>query len=180
MAVTNLKKNREGYGYRYTELAEIHNYLESRGIYYRQYIEPIGDVDYIVTVPIVDGQEGAPIRGCRVVEAKLSGKVNPAQEYGAALTFCRRYSLLMAFGLATTDDDANCLTVDPMAEEQEELSLKKISQTHIKALNAMIDELHRDRDKMLEYYGVESIADLSEAQYGDAMNMLIEVKNKKK
>ena len=27
MAETNLKKNREGYGYKYTDLAQIHQYL---------------------------------------------------------------------------------------------------------------------------------------------------------
>lgn len=111
MAKTNIKKNAAGYGYKYTDLAEIHNYLESNGIAYRQYIEPIEGTDYIVTVPIINGEEKDPIRGCRVVEAKLSGKSNPVQEYGASLTYCRRYSLLMAFGLATTDDDAESLTV---------------------------------------------------------------------
>ena len=28
MAETNLRKNKNGYGYKYTDLAEIHNYLE--------------------------------------------------------------------------------------------------------------------------------------------------------
>jgi hypothetical protein len=39
---------------------------------------------------------------------KVSGK-NPAQDYGSALTYARRYSLLLAFGLATADDDAAAL-----------------------------------------------------------------------
>lgn len=109
-----LNKNAQGYGYKYTDLAEIHRYLELNEIEYIQYIEPEftdGEiVDYVMTVPIIDGERKDPIRGCRVIRADLDGKKNPAQEYGSALTYARRYSLLMAFGLATADDDAQRLT----------------------------------------------------------------------
>ena len=115
MASTNLKKNAKGYGYNYTNLAEIHNYLEQNGYRYYQYVEPIDGNDYIYTVPIKVDENGeehalAPRRGCRIVQATLTGKSNPAQENGSAITYARRYSLLMAFGLATDDDDAQCMT----------------------------------------------------------------------
>lgn len=110
---TRLKKNAKGYGYTYTDLAEIHKYLEEEGWTYYQYVEPDPNGnDYIMTVKVdKDGKESMPIRGCKIPQATLSGKNNPAQEYGSALTYARRYSLLMAFGLATTDDDAESLTV---------------------------------------------------------------------
>lgn len=107
---TNLKKNKEGYGYKYTELAEIHRYLEENKMSYYQYIERIGEDDYIMTVRIFEGKEQPALRGCRVVNATLQGIKNPAQEQGSALTYARRYSLLMAFGLATEDDDAQSLS----------------------------------------------------------------------
>lgn len=120
-----LNKNKEGYGYCYTDLAEIHRYLEQNNMRYYQYIEVIEGNDYIMTVKIVDGEEQKPIRGCRVVNATLSGKSNPAQEQGSALTYARRYSLLMAFGLATDDDDAESLSVvkEPTLEEAKEYVL---------------------------------------------------------
>lgn len=107
---TNLKKNKDGYGYKYTELAEIHRYLEENNMSYYQYIERIDNDDYIMTVKIINGEEKTPLRGCRVVDATLQGIKNPAQEQGSALTYARRYSLLMAFGLATEDDDGASLT----------------------------------------------------------------------
>ncbi|MBR6613140.1 MAG: ERF family protein [Clostridia bacterium] len=105
-----VKKNAEGYGYAYTDIAEIHRFLEQNNMSYYQYIERIDNDDYIMTVKIIDNIEQAPLRGCRVVQATLSGIKNPAQEQGSALTYARRYSLLMAFGLATEDDDAGSLT----------------------------------------------------------------------
>lgn len=107
---TTLKKNKEGYGYKYTELAEINAYLADNDMFYYQYTETIDGNDYIMTVPIIDGEEKPPRRGCRIVQATLQGVKNPAQEQGSALTYARRYSLLMAFGLATEDDDAAALT----------------------------------------------------------------------
>lgn len=113
MAETNLKKNKDGYGYKYTELAEIHNYLEKNNMKYYQEIETneANGQDYIMTYRCIDDKwEEKPKRGCRVVDATLQGIKNPAQEQGSALTYARRYSLLMAFGLATEDDDAQSLS----------------------------------------------------------------------
>lgn len=107
---TRVKKNSKGYGYKYTDLSQIHEYLEEMGIRYIQTMETDEKGDYIVTIPIINGKKTEPIRGCRIPETKLSKNDNPAQEYGASLTYARRYSLLMAFGLATEDDDAERLS----------------------------------------------------------------------
>ena len=110
---TILNKNSEGYGYKYTDIAEIHKYLEENGMKYYQEIQTseINGFDYIMTYRFINGEwEEKPKRGCRVVDATLQGIKNPAQEQGSALTYARRYSLLMAFGLATDDDDAQSLT----------------------------------------------------------------------
>lgn len=153
MAETTLRKNANGYNYKYTDLAEIHSYLESRGWSYYQYIEVIDGNDYIMTVCIKDGKEEAPKRGCRVVQATLKGTNNPAQEQGSALTYARRYSVLMAFGLCTTDDDAACMSVP-----------KNSNATLSKA--DLIDKVEALADTkgvpMEEIYGMANISDLTD------------------
>lgn len=114
-----VSKNKEGYGYKYTDISEIHRFLEENNMSYYQYIDRIDGDDYIMTVKIIDGKEQSVIRGSRVVQATLSGIKNPAQEQGSALTYARRYSLLMAFGLATDDDDAQSLSRPQITSKEE-------------------------------------------------------------
>jgi hypothetical protein len=121
-----IKKNKEGYGYKYTELAEINKYCLENNITYYQEVETceINGKDYIITY-INDGETTTKHRGCEIVKAVLQGIKNPVQEYGSSLTYCRRYSLLMALGLATEDDNAQSLTEpnEPTKEEAEEYKL---------------------------------------------------------
>ena len=121
MKITIAKKT-EGYGYKYTELADINKYCEDNEIRYNQEIETceINQKDYIITY-LVENGEITKHRGCQIVDAVLQGIKNPVQEYGSSLTYCRRYSLLMALGLATEDDDAASLTQksEPTKEDAE-------------------------------------------------------------
>lgn len=119
MAKSTIAKKTEGYGYKYTELADINKYCEELGITYYQEVETsdVNQKDYIITYLVSeDGSKIVKHRGCQIVEARLSGINNPVQAYGSSLTYCRRYSLLMALGLATEDDDGASL--NEMTEEQ--------------------------------------------------------------
>ena len=163
MAETTLRKNANGYNYKYTDLAEIHTYLESRGWSYYQYIDVIDGNDYIMTVCIKDGKEEPPKRGCRVVQATLKGTNNPAQEQGSALTYARRYSVLMAFGLCTTDDDAACMSTP---------------KTPVRFTKAdLMDKIEALADTkgvpMEEIYSMASISDLTELN-GDRLLKLLD------
>lgn len=163
MATSNIKKEADGYGYKYTDLAQIHTYLEAKNIEYYQYIERLGEDDYIYTVPIIEGVEKPARRGCRVVQAILSGKTNPAQEQGSALTYARRYSLLMAFGLATTDDDAQLMTAD---------------ETVVKAVNYIKARKAEYQQGILAHYGLSKLESMTREQAEDFLGQ-IDKKGKK-
>lgn len=126
---TRITKSTQGYGYKYAELSDINKYCEDNNIRYYQEIETseINHEDYIVTYVSEDGKSYVRHRGCKIVDAKLSGINNPVQEYGSSLTYCRRYSLLLALGLATEDDDAQSVS-KPVARPQSKVVQKAVVQ----------------------------------------------------
>lgn len=173
MAETTLTKNQKAdiptknggkYSYQYVDIAQIHEYLEQNNMKYIQQIKRIENDDYVMTLRYVNGEwEKEWLQGARVVQATLMGNNNPAQEQGSALTYARRYSLLMAFGLATEDDDAN--------------SLNKNSKQEPKATQKQIDillENYEDEnlDKLLKVNNIEKIEDISMKKASELISKL--------
>ena len=119
-----IKKNKEGYGYTYTDISAINKYCEENGITYYQEVETceVNSRDYIITY-LTENNETKRYRGCQIVQATLQGIKNPVQEYGSSLTYCRRYSLLMALGLATDDNDAQDLTISTINTKEDALKM---------------------------------------------------------
>ena len=163
MAETNLSKNKEGYGYKYTDLAQIHEYLEKNNMSYYQYVDTIEGRDYVMTVPIINGEEKPARRGVQIVNAVLNGIKNPAQEQGSATTYARRYSLLMAFGLATEDDDGQALT---KKNKNNDSTNNKISEADANRVKEMMQELGWNVSELLEKnYKIKDTTELTAIQY---------------
>ena len=119
-------KSGKDYSYQYTDLASINRWLDENGLDYYQEVEtnPVNGKDYINTWRYINGEwEDKPKRGCQVVDATLLGVSNPAQQNGSALTYARRYSLCLAFGLATEDDDG-AMVGEPTKEDAENYTFK--------------------------------------------------------
>ena len=158
-----IRKNSQGYGYKYTDLAEIHRHMEEVGMSYYQEIETVDGEDFIITY-ILDATDKVirKCRGCRVV--KVSGK-NPAQDYGSALTYARRYSLLLAFGLATTDDDGAALTSNSPNKRTRPCKAEALDRQAgidtVKRLLDVGDIKLVDVQKEVRKYGVEKMQELS-------------------
>lgn len=89
---------------------------------------------------------------------------NP-QDVGKAMTYGRRYGLAAMLCVAQEDDDGNSL-----AKKAEEVKL--ISPEQSVELQALIDEIKPDMPKLLRYFKVKAIGDLTEEQYGKAVEML--------
>ena len=164
---TTLKKKKEGYGYKYTELAEIHNYLEQNNMRYIQQIKRIDNDDYVMTKRCFnDKWEEEWLQGCKVVDATLQGIKNPAQEQGSALTYARRYSLLMAFGLATEDDDAQKLS-KPKEESKKEV---KATDAQIKLIVARLN--NEQQKQVIDTYELKNITELTIKQASEVIKCL--------
>lgn len=172
---STIAKKTEGYGYKYTELADINKYCEENDIRYYQEVETseINQKDYIVTY-VTKGDKITKHRGCQVVDAVLQGIKNPVQEYGSSLTYCRRYSLLMALGLATEDDDgAKCGKKFDKKEEKQEGSQRIALINRINELELELDIPH---EKTLEVYKVSSNNQMTDSQLQECIKRMEQVK----
>ena len=164
---TTVAKNKKGYGYKYTDLAQIHEYLESINAKYIQIIKRIEGEDYIFTKRCFDNKwEDEWLQGSKVVDAVLSGIKNPAQEQGSALTYARRYSLLMAFGLATEDDDAQTKSKEPSPAEQELIGI------YMSKMRELEYETHTEHEDILKHFKVKSDIEMNLKQLKEAVSIL--------
>lgn len=181
---STIAKKTEGYGYKYTELADINKYCEDNNIRYYQEVETseINQKDYIITYLVI-GDKIEKHRGCQIVEAVLSGIKNPVQEYGSSLTYCRRYSLLMALGLATEDDDGASLNQEPTKEEALEYVIdfgkhkgKKLTEVPKEYLEWMLGNSNNERIiKLIELATGMKVPDEEEQE--QRLNFITEIQN---
>lgn len=181
-------KNGNKYSYQYVDIAQIHEYLEENNTKYYQYTERIDGDDYIMTVRIINGMEMPPLRGSRVVDATLFGTDNPAQKQGSALTYARRYSLLMAFGLATEDNDANDLNIIKEVTQEEAdnykltfgkykgMTLKEVQKEKPDYIDWLLDNSKDERIiKIIELATGKTIP--SEEEQKEILNKMMELHN---
>ena len=146
---TNVKKKSTAGGagkfsYKYTDLATIHEEMEKQGITYYQYTkyDENAHADYVYTVITKDGKVTEPIRGAKIVEGNTLAGGNAAQQYGSALTYARRYSLLMALGWATEDDDAQSAGSTYEPQKIAPRSLQNNGRLDFDAVREELAELH--------------------------------------
>lgn len=141
-------KSGKEYSYTYTDLASINKWLDENGLDYYQEIETneTNGKDYIMTYRYINGEwEEKPKRGCQVVDSILTGNSNPVQQYGSSLTYCRRYSLCLAFGLAMEDNDG--ANISEMTKEQAE----KYTINFGKHKGKLLTELVKEHDPYIDW-----------------------------
>lgn len=115
---TIVKNNSQGYGYKYSNLADLHR----AGVNIpKMRVKPTEFGDYVEYLD----DKGEWQIGAKVVTFEAKG-MNASQVYGAALTYARRYTVQMAEQVACDDDDgiegakqSNGSTVDSTATKKQ-------------------------------------------------------------
>ena len=82
---------------------------------------------------------------------------NNAQAFGSALTYCRRYGLVTAFGVPTEDDDGNAAA----RRGQSEAVSPSLSDADWAAIVQLIEATGTDTAKLCAAYNVKSLKELS-------------------
>lgn len=113
-----LPKDKNGYGYKYTDLDTIVNYirpiLKKHNFAFTQCLQALDGKNGIMTMLI--HSSGETLSGfCLLPEVDGKG-MNNAQKMGASITYMKRYGLAAILGLSTDED------TDGVAEKQKTCS----------------------------------------------------------
>lgn len=158
-----IKNLSDGYNYKYASLGDIakQGYTIPK---MKTQSEVVGDnvIEYVYYYDL-DLKEW--IQGARVVMPDMKSS-NNAQKYGAAITYSRRITTLLALGLASADDveieineqyDPNKDSGEVLRDSQKEIISKWDSQTIV---------------SMLNYFGIHNIDEMTYEMGRVAINLV--------
>ena len=170
-----IKKNKNGYNYKYADLAAIHEMLAGAKISYWQETITENGKDYICT-HVVDDETGEELRkgrGSEIVPVQeINGKVNPPQAMGGSISYSRRYSLLLILGLATEDDDAESLTSHKVM--QKPTAAPSAANAGRVSFDDIREKIKNMRGTELEFYKDKIMAQKMTYKQKDAINAIFE------
>lgn len=96
-----------------------------------------------------------------------------AQGAGSVVTYLRRYALMAMAGVSGDDDDGNAAVRAPVAlAESAGPTTLLINSEQRKALMAIADEVGADKERFLNWLGVDSFASIPASQYQKAVAAL--------
>lgn len=163
--VENASKNSSNphFKSKYADLAEVLNTV--RPVFSENGLSLIQSTEFdgalvSVTTTIAHKEGGYVTAKASCVPAKTD-----AQGVGSATTYLRRYSLASVCGIAQEDDDGN-------ASAHNGKPVAKITEKQEAELSDYIEATGTDRAKMLAYFKVQALSDLTAAQAVQAMNMI--------
>lgn len=99
-----------------------------------------------------------------------SGSKNLIQQNASATTYLMRYTLIMALGLTTADED-----IDARMPE----TFEYITDDELANLEDLVGSYVTNRSKLMEFLGVKELSHLKRSQYQNAVQA-IKMKGSKK
>lgn len=162
-----IKNASEGYGYSYSSLAD----LARAGVKI-----PVMKTERIDGEEYVFAKVGDEwIQGAKVVELEMKG-MNPAQAYGSALTYARRYTVQLISAIACDDDSK--------LEAHSEQDRKNFSESKKKSYGLSFDSVQErldmidDMDSLKDYYEELKAKKLSDKQMATINKMVNKTKER--
>lgn len=144
-----LEKNKEGFKFKYVELGEIieevtpHLVDEELGYRHSTEVNDRGDNIIKTTIFEINGTDSI-FSSLRIPEGVTLGGMNGYQSLGSALTYFRRYTLLVMLGILTGED------VD-VVKPQEKKTQKLEGDNYVSKIQALI-KLKRKRPQLEAYF----------------------------
>jgi hypothetical protein len=152
------------YSYTYAELDDIarvvNPILARHGLSYSW--DSTVDRDILTCLCTVRHLNGHSVTSRFTLPVENPSAMNPQQKVGAALTFAERRSLSAVLGLTTTNDDTDANPVDPTP----------INEDQVTELEDLIRETDSNRQRFLDYMGVESMAAIQASDYQRGLKAL--------
>jgi hypothetical protein len=100
---------------------------------------------------------------------------NDAQGFGSALTYCRRYALVTAFGVPVEDDDGNAAVKGQSQQgtvSQTPSWKGEIPDAEWARLVQLLEVTKADGKAMLAYFKVADLRKMTPVQYAEAVDLL--------
>lgn len=119
-----------------------------------------------VTVETVFMHESGEVIRCGKLHVPAA-KQDP-QGFGSALTYCRRYSLMAACGIAPEDDDGNAAS-----KQQPVVKARTVSADQIKAIEIAADEAGIAIAEICKVGKINSIAELPAEKCANLINWIL-------
>lgn len=143
-ALPIMKKASKGFKFKYTNLSDIEKKLKpmlsEKKIGYQHSLDIVGDSNVLVTTIFdLESEETQTHKLLIPPAVKLAG-MNDYQSLGSALTYFRRYHLVVSFGILTDED------VDAIQEKT-----KSVSINHVEKVKQLI-QIGRAKSTLEKYF----------------------------
>ena len=125
-AIENVSKDKQGYGYKYADLASclaaLKKPLADNGLSVSQLVNQDKDGKQLLVTLLIH-ESGQWLKSIFALENVVMKQCNSLQQMGAGITYARRYALSAIVGLTQEDDDAQTVSKASVEEKVPSLTV---------------------------------------------------------
>jgi hypothetical protein len=123
---TTLPKDKNGYGYKYTDLdtviSSVRPILAKHGLGFMQMLTTLENGKSAITTRLFS-KEGEYLEDTTILPEVAMAKTNSAQNLGAAITYMKRYALCAMLGISS-DEDTDAVSPQQIRPQQSQQNFR--------------------------------------------------------